>query len=172
MKNKYETHVLPRLEEICQWLEKGATIKDVANALGISYSTIRKYLDEGQKGVKRYAAFYNSFAESQEVADRNVENALYRRACGYDYEEKTYERKKDPETGEITILHTKTVKKHIPPDPTSAMFWLTNRMPDKYKYRQIATKNEDEEQSDGGVVEIPSVMPNPGPPKEVIENGT
>lgn len=165
MKSKYETHVLPYLDRVREWLEGGATLKAVAEGLHIGYTALRKYLDCGRAGEERYAAFAEAFRESQSVADEKVENALFRRACGYDYEEKTYERKKDPETGEMTMQLTKTVQKHLPPDPTSAMFWVTNRMQDKYKYRQLINKNADEEASEGGIVEIPAVMPNPGPPK-------
>ena len=165
MKSKYETHVLPYLDRIREWLEGGATLKAVADGLKISYSALRKYLDGGRAGEERYKAFAEAFVESQSVADEKVENALFRRACGYDYEEKTYERKKDPDTGEMVMQLTKKVTKHLPPDPTSAMFWVTNRMQDKYKYRQLINKTDDAEASEGGIVEIPAVMPNPGPPK-------
>lgn len=142
-------------------------MKDVASALKISYSALKKYLDDGRAGDERYADFVEAFTKAQAVADEKVENALFRRACGYDYEEKTYERKKNPDTGEMEMVLQKTVTKHLPPDPTSAMFWLTNRMQDKYKYRQLLNKNGtgDEQESAGGIVEIPAVIPAPAQPK-------
>lgn len=169
MKSKYESHILPNLDKIRDLLEKGATIKDVAASVGVAYSVLRKYLAAGEKGDLRYKAFADAFAKSKEVADKKVENALFRRACGYDYEEHTYERKKD-ENGDVTMILTKTVIKHLPPDPTTAMFWVTNRMPDKYKYRNVRSNEENNADGDGGgIVEIPAVMPAPEPP--AMEDG-
>lgn len=169
MKSKYESHILPQMGKIKDLLEGGATIKDVAKGIGVSYSCMRKYLAMGENGDERYKTLAESFAEAQAVADKQVENALFRRACGYDYKEHTYERKKD-ENGDMVMVLTKTVVKHLPPDPTTVMFWLTNRMPEKYKYR--STKETMEADQEGcGIVEIPAVMPTPDPPqKEVIGN--
>lgn len=162
-KSKYETHVLPYLDRIETWAKAGATAKDIAAKLHIAYSTLRKYIDEGQEGDERYAALSDAFARGCEISDDAVETALYTRATGIAYEEKTYERVLNKATGQYEEVCTKRVTKFIPPDPTSAMFWLTNRRPDRWKYKPEPANGDDEENG-SGVVLLSPVMANPGPP--------
>ena len=159
-KSKYETHVLPNLDKITAWAKEGATAKEIAGKLKIAYSSLKKYLDLGRKGDERYAALSESFAQACAVADDEVEAALFKRACGYQYEEVTTEEKLDRD-GNVRTL-TKKVVRDIPPDPTSAMFWLANRRPDRWKYKP---QEEPEKDGDGsGVVLLPAVaaMPEEG----------
>lgn len=164
-KSKYETHVLPHLEKIIAWAKAGVTAKDIAAQLHIAYSTFRKYIDEGQDGDERYAALSAAFAQACEVSDDAVENALFRRAVGITYEETTYERVLNKETGAYEEVCTKRVTKFIPPDPTSAMFWLTNRKPDCWKYKPEPKAASDE---NTGVIEMAAADPEPVPPPELV----
>lgn len=168
-KSKYESHVLPNMDRIIAWAKAGATAKDIAAKLKIAYSTFRKYVDEGEKGDERYVALSAAFAQACEVPDDEIETALFNRARGISYDEETYELVKDEETGELVEKRTKRIRKYIPPDPTSAMFWLTNRRPDKWKYKPEPTT--DDESGGTGVVELPPVMAKPEPPKEVMGDG-
>ena len=152
-KSKYETHVLPYLDKITAWAEAGVTAKDIAANLHIAYSTFRKYLDEGQEGDERYAALSAAFAQACEVPDEQVEAALFKRACGFEYVETKREQKVDL-AGNIVELVTTTTKV-VPPDPTSAMFWLTNCRPDRWKYNPEPAGADESEGS--GVVVIPEV---------------
>ena len=43
--NKYESHIKPYLLEIEKWAGKGATEKEIAGKLGVSYSTLRKHIN-------------------------------------------------------------------------------------------------------------------------------
>lgn len=155
-KSKYETHVLPNLERVEAWARDGATAKAIAEKLHIAYSTLRHYIDLGQEGDERYRALSEAFARGCQVSDDAIETALFQRARGIEYEEKTYERKLNKETGEMEEVLSRRVTKFIPPDPTSAMFWLTNRRPDRWKYRPQEDKGDDPGQ-EGGVVLIPAV---------------
>lgn len=168
-KNKYETHVLPNLEKITSWAKAGGTSKDIASKLKIAYSTFRKYLDEGEKGDERYTALSEAFAQACEIPDDNVETALYKRACGYQYTEETKEEKLD-KSGKVVVLR-KSVVRDVPPDPTSAMFWLANRRGDRWKYKPEPVNPDGDE--GGGVVMLAPVMEDPGPPvrEEDGENG-
>ena len=159
-KSKYETHVLPNLEKITAWAEAGATIKEIAGKLKIAYSTLRKYVDLGQDGDERYMALSEAFTRACEVADDQVEAALFKRACGFEYTETKREQKVD-RFGNIVELVT-TTNKVIPPDPTSAMFWLTNRQPGKWSYKPQEGPEKDGDGS--GVVMLPAVadMPQEG----------
>ena len=151
-KSKYESHVLPNLEKIAQWAEEGVTAKDIAGKLHIAYSSFRKYLDAGRQGDERYAALSAAFARGCEVSDDAVEAALYKRACGFEYIETRREQKLD-RLGNVVELVT-TINKVVPPDPTSAMFWLTNRRPEKWAYKP---KEEERAGNEGGVVLMPEV---------------
>lgn len=166
-KSKYETHVLPNLDKIAAWAKKGATAKDIAKKLKIAYSTFRKYVDEGEKGDARYAALSAAFAEACALSDDEIETALFNRAKGIVYDERTYELVKDEESGEYVERCTKRISKFIPPDPTSAMFWLTNRRPDRWRYKP--EPGSDDEKGGTGVVQLPPVMAAPKPPGEVSD---
>ena len=65
--------------------------------------------------------------------------------------------------GNVVELVT-TINKVVPPDPTSAMFWLTNRKPETWKYKPETQDGDEDEGS--GVVLLSPVMDNPGPPTE------
>lgn len=154
-KSKYETHVLPNLERIEKWTKEGATAKDIAAKLKIAYSTLRKYIDLGQDGDERYTALSDAFARGCEVSDDAIETALFNRAKGIEYEEQTFERVLNKQTGLYEEVCTKRVTKFIPPDPTSAMFWLTNRRPDRWKYKPQET--DDSSGDERGVIMMPGV---------------
>lgn len=162
-KSKYESNVLPNLGKIETWAKSGATAKDIAARLKIAYSTFRRYIDEGEKGDERYQALSAAFATACEIPDDEVETALFDRAKGIRYDERTYETVLDKETGEYKEVCTKRVSKFIPPDPTSAMFWLTNRRPNRWKYKPEADSRDEDGES--GVVLLTPVMENPGPPE-------
>lgn len=57
--------------------------------------------------------------------NRQVENALLKRALGFDYDEITKERTQDDVEEELTV--TKVVTKTVLPDTTAQIFWLKNR---------------------------------------------
>ena len=163
-KSKYDTHVLPNIRKISKWAAAGATAKEIAGKLRIAYSTLRKYLDLGSEGDERYAALWEAFAGACALADDQVEAALFKRACGYQYEETTVEEKLDRDG----IVHTltKKVTRDIPPDPTSAMFWLTNRRRDRWKYRPDDSPGGGDGGTETGVVELPAVTPLEAPQED------
>ncbi|MGQ0452704.1 hypothetical protein ACT4UM_07090 [Bacillus sp. SS-TM] len=70
----------------------------------------------------------------KEVIDREVENALLKRATGYTYEEVTVEREKNGD--DFESVETKRVKRQVPPDSTAIIFWLKNRKPDAWRDRR------------------------------------
>lgn len=84
-KTKYDTHVAPFLYEIGQMARNGATEEEIAKKLNVAYSTFRGYKDKHEE-------LNNSLRMNKEMADLNVEAALYKRATGYEYTEVTKER--------------------------------------------------------------------------------
>mgnify|MGYP001370478330 CR=1 FL=1 len=116
-KSKYYTHVKPRLKEIEAWARNGLTDEQIAKNLGIAYSTFRKYRDE-------HSALSASLKKGKEVVDIEVENALLKRALGYDYEEiKTLIEEVDGKKKK----KVEKVTRHVPADVSAGIFWLRNR---------------------------------------------
>ncbi|BFH16515.1 transposase [Paenibacillus dendritiformis] len=132
-KNKYHSHVEPKLLLVEAWARDGTIDEDIAKKLGVAYSTFRVYVD-------KYPALSAALKRGKEVADVEVENALFRRAIGYQYDEVTREADKvsDPETGELVtvMVETKRVTKEVQPDVAAQIFWLKNRRPDKWRDKQ------------------------------------
>ncbi len=62
---------------------------------------------------------------------KQVEEALLKRAVGYEYTEDTYERRAAADGGTELVL-VKQVRKHQPPDPKTAMWWLEKREPARW----------------------------------------
>ena len=125
-KSKYETHVLPRLVEIEGWARDGLTDEQIAKNLGVAYSTFRTY-------IEKYPAVSAPLKRGKEVVDREVENALLKRALGYEYDEVTKEQVMNPDTGEFELKTTKVVTKQVVPDTTAQIFWLKNRKPSEWR---------------------------------------
>lgn len=173
-KSKYETHVLPYLEKIEIWAREGCTDRDIARNLGIAYSSFRKYRDLGEGGDERYAAFSATLARAKVEPDENVENALYRKATGYNAEiTKHYKIKRteyDPDTGRKVAEYEELVsckdEVHVPADTNAQMFWLTNRRPDRWSYKPESGKD-----SDGGGVVLMTPVNTVLPPEGGGEDG-
>lgn len=132
-RGKYHTHVEPKLLLVEAWARDGTIDEDIARKLGVAYSTFREY-------IKKYPALSAALKKGKEVADVEVENALFKRALGYRYDEVTREAtvKIDEETGErVTVMvETKRVTKEVQPDVTAQIFWLKNRRPDRWRDKQ------------------------------------
>ena len=152
-RSKYETHIQPYLDKVEEWAKQGVDQVEMAKKLHIAPSTFRKYLAMGRDGDERYTDFAERFARACEEPDDNVEAALYKRACGFEYDETTWEEKLTRDG--IVVEVKKVVRKTVPPDPTSAMFWLTNRRPLVWKYKQ--TERPDEDNGETGVVLLPEI---------------
>lgn len=133
-KGKYYTHVEPKLLLIEAWARDGLIDEDIAKKLGVAYSTFRDYRDKHQ-------ALSAALKRGKEVADVEVENALFKRAIGYQYDEVTKETMEDPRTGITVMVETKRVTKEVQPDVTAQIFWLKNRKPAEWRDRQEIDAN-------------------------------
>lgn len=116
--SKYETNIKPYFEQIREWLQQGATEKQIAKQLGVAYSTYNDYK------VK-----YPEFAELVKGSNRvqliaELRGALVKKALGFEYKEKKEGVKTDSETGEAT-KYVEITTKYIPPD-TTAIFGALN----------------------------------------------
>ena len=133
-RGKYYTHVEPKLIEVEGWARDGLIDKQIAQNLGVAYSTFRKYRDD-------YPALSAALKNGKEVVDRHVENALLKRALGYSYEEITRERIFREELGVHEMAVTKVVTKEVNPDTTAQIFWLKNRKPTDWRDKKEIDNN-------------------------------
>ena len=126
-KGKYADWITPEgLLKIEGWARDGLTDEQIAENIGIGTTTLYRWKEE-------FEVFRETLKKGKEVVDRQVENALFKRAVGYEYIETTREAVKDPETGETNLIVTKEVTKQVIPDTTAQIFWLKNRKPDKWR---------------------------------------
>lgn len=85
---------------------------------------------------KKYPNISNTLKRGKEIIDRQVENALLKRALGYSYKETTRELIFDNGTGKTEFKITKEVEKEVVPDTTAQIFWLKNRKPEEWREKQ------------------------------------
>ena len=123
-------------EKILELARAGYTNQQICQYLGVGLTLFKKYFNENQ-------SLKTALKNAKSIADINVENALYKRAIGYEYTEETieYASGKSPEQSKIkTVKH---IKKHIAGDVTAMIFWLKNRRPDIWRDRHdIEQKGE------------------------------
>lgn len=99
------------------------TNEQIAKNIGVNPDTLYTW-------VKKYPEISEALKKGKEVIDRQVENALLKRALGYRYEEVTREMVED---GSGRLVVTKVVTKEVQPDTTAQIFWLKNRKPDQWR---------------------------------------
>ena len=102
------------------WARDGLTDEQIASNIGIRRETLYQW-------KAKYPNISNALKKGKEVVDIEVENALLKRALGYEYEEKRTEAS-DRYGAKIV-----TTTKHVPPDVTAALFWLKNRKPNSWR---------------------------------------
>lgn len=116
-KSIYDTVIAPHLDEIRKAVENGATVKEIAAALGIAESTLNKYKAE----KKELSA---AFARGRASIVIDIRGALLKKALGYDYEEEKRVGRKDQKGENVVIVER--YKKHQPPSETAAAMLLRN----------------------------------------------
>ena len=107
------------------WARGGLTDEQIAKNIGIATSTFYEW-------KKKELEFSEALKKGKEVIDFEVENALLKRALGYEYEEEIYE----------NGILTKKVKKQVAPDTTAQRFWLKNRQVKKWRDKVEIADND------------------------------
>ncbi len=124
-KGKYEYWLTEEgLLKLEGWARDGLTDEQISSNMGIAPKTLYEW-------KKKYSEICNTLKKGKEIVDYEVENALLKRALGYEYDEITYE------NGE----EVKRVTKQVAPDTTAQIFWLKNRRPDKWRDKQVIESN-------------------------------
>lgn len=140
-KGKYQEWLEPEgLLKIEGWARDGLTDEQIANNMGINVATLYRWKID-------YCEICESLKKGKEVVDRMVENALLKRALGYEYEEVS-------EKYELGILtERKVTKKQVVPDTTAQIFWLKNRKPNDWRDKRNSDDFEDTSTVDDGFME-------------------
>lgn len=102
------------------WARDGLTDEQIAKNMGIGLRTLYMW-------KKEHLQIMHALKKGKEVVDRQVENALLKRALGYKYKEV----KEEYEFGELA--KKTVVTKEVVPDVTAQIFWLKNRKPDEWR---------------------------------------
>lgn len=117
------------------WARDGLTDEQLAEKMGIGARTLYDW-------KLKYPQISQALKKGKEVVDIQVENALLKRALGYEFQEERVER-----SSKDGVKVVQTIK-HIPGDTTAQIFWLKNRRPDRYRDKPEPAP------ADGGGVQI------------------
>lgn len=126
-KGKYQRWLEPEgLLLLEGWARDGLTDDQIAHNMGISRSTLSDW-------KTKYPDISDTLKKGKDVVDIQVENALLKRALGYEYLEQRIE---------VTSKGTKTIQvlKEVPGDPLAQIFWLKNRKPQSWRDKPEAVQ--------------------------------
>ena len=120
---KYETHVLPRIKDIEQWVRDGMTDYSIADELGISPTTLIEYKKECVEIIEAY---------QRARTHRNclVMNKMYTKATT---ETVTLSKQKVTKDGDVIDIVEEV---YIGPDVNAADLFLRNNDPDYKQAKQ------------------------------------
>lgn len=130
-KGKYQRWLEPEgLLLLEGWARDGLTDEQIAQNMGVSAATLYNW-------KRGHLEILEALKKGKEIVDIQVENALLKRALGYDYTEEKVE-----VSDNVGRKVVQTVK-HVPGDTTAQIFWLKNRRPDKWRDKPAADENAD-----------------------------
>lgn len=129
---KYKEEYNAQAEKLCLL---GATDAELAGFFEVDEATINRWKNE-------YPEFCESIKRGKDIADANVAARLYQRAMGFEHDSE------DIKIADGSVVRV-PIRKIYPPDPTSAIFWLKNRQPKKWRDRIDHTSMD--EKIEGGV---------------------
>ena len=135
-KGKYQKWLEPENLILLEgWARDGLTDEQIAKNMGISRDTLIQW-------KKKHPDISDTLKKGKEVVDIEVENALLKKALGYNAQvNKTFKVKEvyyddKGRRCEKEKLVTAVDEIHIPSDTTAQIFWLKNRRPDKWRDKQ------------------------------------
>jgi hypothetical protein len=105
------------------WARQGLTDEQIAKNMGIKKTTFYDWL-------KKFPDIRESLKRGKAPVDFEVENALLKRALGFEYEEtETIIEEVDGKQKK----RIKKIKKVALPETSAAIFWLKNRKPEQWR---------------------------------------
>lgn len=114
------------------WARQGLTDEQIASNIGVNKTTLYDW-------IKRFPNISNALKKGKAPVDFEVENALYKRAVGFEYEE--VETLIEEVNGE-TKKKVKRTKRTALPDTSAIIFWLKNRKPEQWRKMNPVVENK------------------------------
>lgn len=111
------------LDVVSNWVRNGLTLKQIADNMQMSLSSLLSFRSRESK-------FDNCFKYSRPFADAVVENSLFKKCNGFYYQTKEEKLTKDGKIIELTKTN------YAQPDGQCIIFYLTNKLPEKWQNRR------------------------------------
>ncbi|KKM99167.1 hypothetical protein LCGC14_1150690 [marine sediment metagenome] len=121
----YHEKIEPKLEMISWWYRDGIPVEVIAERLSTSITTLNGYQN-------RFPKLRKALEQGKEEADLRVQDSLYRRAVGYEYEELVEETETPGRRGSDRTVRRRTLTKKALPDVQAGTFWMRNRQPGRW----------------------------------------
>lgn len=123
---KYRDEFVEQARKFCLL---GATNEELARLFEVGLATLNRWIAETP-------AFRDAIKDGRAIADGEVANRLFRRACGY-----SHQAQKIMQYEGVPVIVDYI--EHYPPDATSMIFWLKNRRPDLWREKPQTGENDD-----------------------------
>ena len=121
---------------ISGWSRDGFTEEEIAKNMDVSRSTLNQWKND-------FPDILNAIKNNKATSNYLVEGSVFKSIMGFT---KTYKNQKVTKDG-FVVEYEETV--YIPPNALLAMFWMKNRMPDKWRDKVEITTNEDDDKDNG-----------------------
>ena len=150
-RGKYEYWLTPEgLIKLEGWARDGLTDEQIAQNMGIGYSTLQTW-------KSKYQDIQDTLKKGKEVVDYEVENALLKRALGYMVKEE-----KLTKDGEVVEL-----EREVPGDVTAQIFWLKNRKPSTWRDKPETDKADDMSEMLKNTETLADILKKPVPNRNI-----
>lgn len=136
-KGKYHKWLTPEgLLKIGGWAMDGLNDIQLAEKIGIHVGTYYEW-------ANRFPEFHEAIKKTKDVADRQVENALFKSALGFKETLKKPMKVRQSCGTEIVVYVEEEI--YYPPNTASLVFWLKNRKSETWRNddRVVVENNED-----------------------------
>ena len=145
------------------WARDGLTEEQIAKNMGVSRSTLSDY-------KVKYPDILRAIKNSKEVADREVENALFNKATGYTVKLKKpmkvrhveYDEVSGRKVAEYDRIEYIEEEVHVPADTTAQIFWLKNRKSNEWRDKVTVTDESSLEKLDELISSIDTLAKKSG----------
>lgn len=145
------------------WARDGLTEEQIAKNMGVSRSTLSDY-------KVKYPDILSAIKNSKEVADREVENALFNKATGYTVKLKKpmkvrhveYDEASGRKVAEYDRIEYIEEEVHVPADTTAQIFWLKNRKSNEWRDKVTVTDESSLEKLDELISSIDTLAKKSG----------
>ena len=142
--------IMENLKTIEEWALQGMSQKEMAELLGMGYSTFRKIKGQNVALLALLKQCANTRKKVEEEQVKSVEYSLFERAKGYEYIENVPIKVKseyyNEEGKKCSEEHVKIVERtvHVPADIGAAKFFLSNRSKKMWQDNPHKVENDKE----------------------------